>query len=181
MKSALPSSRRQLGFTLIESLIGLAVTGVVVGAVLPNFGTAVERRHLEGAAAQLETDILYTRSQAVAVNESLRMRFQQSASGSCYVVHSGPANACECQGDGSATCTASGQTYRSVGFAPGSAVQLQANVNAILFSPNLGTSTPTGTLRLTGREARSVHLVVNLMGRVRACSPGAAVNGYPAC
>lgn len=181
MKSARPASRRQLGFTLIESLIGLTVTGVVVGAVLPSFGTTLERRHLEGAAAQLETDILYTRSQAVAVNESLRMRFQQAAAGSCYVVHSGPANACECQADGSATCSAGGQTYRSVGFAPGGAVQLQANVGAILFSPNLGTSTPTGTLKLTGREARSVHLVVNLMGRVRACSPAAAVSGYPAC
>ena len=49
MKSARPHSRRQLGFTLIESLIGLVVTGVVVGAVLPSFGSVVERRHLEGA------------------------------------------------------------------------------------------------------------------------------------
>ena len=176
-----PTIRRQAGFTLIESLIGLAVVGVIVGSVLPNFGAALERRHLEGAAAQLETDILYTRSQAVATNEALRMRFQQGGSGSCYVVHSGPANACECQADGSATCSAAGQTYRSVGFAPTGAVQLRANVNAILFSPNLGTSTPTGTLRLSGRQDRAVHLVVNLMGRVRACSPGAAINGYPAC
>ncbi len=146
MKSARPAGRHQLGFTLIESLIGLAVTGVVLGTVLPSFGTALERRHLEGAAAQLETDILYTRSQAVALNEPLRMRFVQGAAGSCYVVHSGPAEACECQADGSTTCTGGGQTFRSVGFAPGGSVQLQANINAILFSPNLGTSTPTGMI-----------------------------------
>jgi hypothetical protein len=81
----------------------------------------VERRHLEGAAAQLETDILYTRSQAVAVNEPLRMRFQQHATGSCYVVHNGPAKACELPGRWQRQLHGSdGQSYRSVGFAPGS-------------------------------------------------------------
>jgi type IV fimbrial biogenesis protein FimT len=28
---------------------------------------------------------------------------------------------------------------------------------------------------------RAVHLVVNLMGRVRSCSPGNTVPGYRAC
>lgn len=181
MKKPTFNSRRQAGLTLIESLMALAVVGVVLGSVLPAFGTALERRHLEGAAAQLETDILYTRSQAVATNESLRMRFQQHAAGSCYVVHTGPAQACGCLPDGSVACGNGGRSFRSVGFAPTGAVQIHANVNGILFNPNLGTSTPTGTLKLTGREARAVHLVVNLMGRVRACSPGAAVRGYPAC
>ncbi len=181
MKTPYSNSRRQAGLTLIESLMALAVVGVVLGSVLPAFGTALERRHLEGAAAQLETDILYTRSQAVAANESLRMRFQQHAGGSCYVVHSGPDLACGCLPDGSASCVGDGRSFRSVGFAAGGGVQLQSNVGAILFSPNLGTSTPTGTLRLVGRETRAVHLVVNLMGRVRACSPGAALIGYPAC
>lgn len=182
MKSlAANSRRRQAGLTLIESLMALTVVGVALGSVLPAFGTALERRHLEGAAAQLETDILFTRSQAVASNESLRLRFQQGSAGSCYLVHSGPANACTCQADGSATCSGEARSFRSVGFAQAGAVQVQANVQGILFSPNLGTSTPTGTLKLTGREARAIHLVVNLMGRVRACSPGAAVNGYPAC
>lgn len=173
--------RPQTGLTLIESLMALAIVGVVLGSVLPGFATALERRHLEGAAAQLETDILFTRSQAVAANEALRLRFQQDSAGSCYVVHSGPAQACTCQADGSATCSGQAQSFRSVGFAQAGAVQVQSNVTSILFSPSLGTSTPTGTLKLTGREARAIHLVVNLMGRVRTCSPGAAVNGYPAC
>ena len=181
MNARTSRNRGQAGLTLIESLMAMAVVGVVVGTVLPAFGTALERRHLEGAAAQLKTDILFTRSQAVAANEVLRMHFQQDAAGSCYVVHSGPANACDCQADGSAVCAGGSRTLRSVGFAKAGAVQLEANVKGILFSPNLGTSTPTGTLKLTGREARSVQLVVNLMGRVRACSPGAAVIGYPAC
>jgi type IV fimbrial biogenesis protein FimT len=181
MKVRTVKSRHQAGLTLIESLMALAVVGVLLGSVLPAFGTALERRHLEGAAAQLKTDIQYTRSQAVAANEPLRMRFQQHATGSCYVVHNGPAQACSCLPDGSASCGSDGQSYRSVGFAREGSVQLQSNVNTILFSPHLGTITPAGTLRLTGREARTVQVVVNLMGRVRTCSPGASVTGYAAC
>lgn len=181
MSTRTSRSRSQSGLSLLEALITLAVAGVAVGSVLPDFGTLLERRQLEGAAAQLETDIFFARSQAVAAHVPLRMRFQQPAGGSCYVVHAGPANACSCQVDGRATCNGSGHAFRSVGFDADTGVQLQANVGAIQFSPNLGTSTPTGTIRLTGREARSVHLVVNLMGRVRACSPHAEIKGYPAC
>jgi type IV fimbrial biogenesis protein FimT len=43
-----------------------------------------------------------------------------------------------------------------------------------------GTSTPTGTLRLVGGRGRAVHHVVNVMGRVRSCTP-AGVPGWRAC
>jgi type IV fimbrial biogenesis protein FimT len=54
-------------------------------------------------------------------------------------------------------------------------------VPSILFDSAKGTSTPTGTLRLMGKDQRAVHLVVNIMGRVRSCSPDSAVPGYKAC
>jgi len=62
-----------------------------------------------------------------------------------------------------------------------SAVQLRSNVPSIVFDSAKGTSTPTGTLRLVSADERAVHLVVNIMGRVRSCSPRAAVPGYKAC
>jgi len=60
-------------------------------------------------------------------------------------------------------------------------VGLQANMGSIVFDPLHGTGTPTGTLRLTGRDGRAIHHVVNVMGRVRSCSPAGAVPGYRAC
>jgi len=171
----------QAGLTMIELLMALAVTAVALGATLPSAGLAIEKRHLDGAAAQLETDLMYTRSLAVASDRNLRMRFQESAGGSCYVVHTGDAAACSCLPDGSSLCTAGAQSLRSVGFEPGARVQLKSNVPQILFNPTLGTSTPTGTLRLLGSETRAVHLVVNLMGRTRACSPAGEVAGYRPC
>ncbi len=173
--------RAQAGLSLVECLMTLCVACVAVGAVIPSFSLALEGRHLEGAAAQLETDIMHTRSLAVAADRSLRMRFQQDAAGSCYVVHSGPANACRCGDDGSAICSSEGQALRSVRYTADQRVELASNVTSILFSPTLGTSTPTGTLRFTGREGRALHVVVNITGRVRTCSPGATLAGYPAC
>jgi type IV fimbrial biogenesis protein FimT len=54
-------------------------------------------------------------------------------------------------------------------------------VASMRFDPLHGTSTPTGTLRVVGANERAIHHVVNIMGRVRSCSPQAAVRGYAAC
>ena len=50
-----------------------------------------------------------------------------------------------------------------------------------LFDPLHGTSTPTGTLRLVDAGGRAVHHVVNVMGRVRSCSPPARAPAMRAC
>ena len=182
-RSALPpvtTARRQRGVTLLESLVAVSVTAVTLGTALPSFEQARERRHLEGAAAQLETDIMYTRSLAVARNQGVRMGFEATPAGTCYVIHTGAANACGCNAAGVAVCDADAQPLRTVHFPASGMVGLRANVRSILFDPRLGTSTPTGTLRVVGRSNAAIHQVVNIMGRVRSCSP-TGVNGYPSC
>ena len=173
--------RRQTGLTLIECLIGVSIIGMAAGAVVPSFGRMTEKRHLEGAAAQLETDLQFSRSMAVTLDEPLRLRVQQDAGGSCYVVYRGSANSCSCTSGSAPVCSAPEALVRGVRLPVPAGVQVQANVSSMLFSPLQGTVTPTGTLRLTGREGRSLHVVVNLMGRARTCSPGGAVSGYPTC
>lgn len=171
----------QKGFTLTECLIVLAVTAVSLGAALPSFEQALNKRRLEGAAAQLETDIAFTRSLAVAYGRSVRMKFQNNASGSCYVVHTGSANECSCDAVGHAVCVGTGQAIRSVFFAASEPVSLRSNVTSILFDPTHGTSTPTGTLRVLGRSNSAIHQIVNIMGRVRSCAPAPGLAGYPLC
>ena len=174
-------ARQQAGVSLVESLIVMAIAAVTLGALVPSFGTARERRHLEGAAAQFETDIHFVRSLAVAHNRTLRMNFAADAAGSCYVVHTGSADDCVCSGDGTVSCADPVQTYRAVHYDSASPVQLRANVRSILFDPHQGTSSPTGTLRVTGRSGAAIHAVVSLMGRVRNCAPAPGVPGLPTC
>ena len=173
--------RSQKGFTLTECLMALAVTATSMGAGLPGFEQALETRRLEGAAAQLETDIAFTRSLAVAQSHSVRMKFQNDANGSCYVVHTGSANDCRCTGEGQSVCIGAGQAIRTVYFAANGPVVLRSNVPSILFDPTHGTSTPTGTLRVVGRSNKAIHQIVNIMGRVRSCAPAPGLAGYPRC
>jgi type IV fimbrial biogenesis protein FimT len=176
-----PRARRQSGVTLIEAAITTTVLSVVVGLAVPSLQQARERRHLEGVAAQLETDLQYTRSLAVARNEGTRIGFVQSPQSTCYVIHTGAAGACSCSADGFAVCGAGAQALRTVYLDAAMPVRVQSNASSMLFDPVKGTVTPTGTLRVLASDGTAIHHVVNVMGRVRSCSPAPVLPGYRAC
>jgi type IV fimbrial biogenesis protein FimT len=179
----LPMSARraQAGISLLETMVVSSVAAVLTGLAAPSFEQAAQRRHLEGAAAQLETDIHHARSMAVARNVSLRISFESNAQGSCYVVHTGTANQCSCAADGSALCQGDAVAERAVRFAAQTPVKLKSNVRSVLFDPTKGTSSPTATVQLQARNGVAIHQVVNIMGRVRSCSPAPALSGYRQC
>ena len=174
-------ARRQRGLSLVEALIAVAITAIATGATLPGFQQALEQRRLEGAAAQLHTDLQLARSEAVARNHTLRISFGSAGNGSCYVVHTGTAGSCGCDASGAPVCAPTAEALRSVHFASFGGVRLQSNVGSMVLDHAKGTVTPTGTLRLLGAEGRAVHVVVNIMGRARKCSPGGAVPGFAVC
>jgi type IV fimbrial biogenesis protein FimT len=171
----------QAGLSFIEVLAALAVLSIALGAALPKLGKALERRHLEGASAQLSTDLRLARSLAVARRTGVRLSVQAAQGGSCYVLHTGAAGECSCTDAGTASCTGQGSALRTVGFPAGHTVQVAANSASMLFHPDRGTVTPTGTVQLQGSGGASIQLVVNVMGRVRTCSPKSTVAGLPAC
>lgn len=176
-----PRRPSQRGLTLVECLMSLAVAAVSVGAVAPGFQQMQERRHLEGAAAQLATDIRHARSAAVARRAPVRLSAQLSAGSSCYIVHTGSAGDCRCSGEGTAVCTSGAEALRTVSFEAGRRLRLSSTSASMLFDPDRGTVTPTGTLHLQTPDGAAIRQVVNIMGRVRACSPGGSMPGYPAC
>ena len=179
MKTTTLSAQR--GITLIEACIVLAVTAIVAGSAAPGMQKLIDARRLDGAATQLATDIQFIRTEAVARNEALRLSWHAAPAGSCYVVHTGNANQCSCAAAGPAQCSGGAREVKTVTIAAAERVGLQANVASVLFDPLHGTSTPAGTWRVTGTGGRAVHHVINVMGRVRSCSPQAAVPGNRAC
>lgn len=170
---------RQAGLSLIECAIVTTVVALALGAALPSFQEARQRRQLEGTAAQLETDLQLARAAAVARNEGVRVAVSSDGGSSCYLLHTGPSGACRCDVDGPPQCKPGAEALRSVRFEPGAPVQLRSNSRSMLFDPVKGTVTPTGTLKL--QAGGTVHLVVNVMGRIRSCTPDAALPGLPRC
>ncbi len=173
--------RRALGLSLVDVVVATAVTSVALGVTLPDLGQTLARRHLEGQAAQLATDLRLARSLAVSQGVSVRLRVQQLADGACYVLHDGAAGACSCSTDGQAQCQPGTLAWRSAGFPATGRVQLAGNVSQMVFSGLHGTTSPGGTLRLTLADGSAIHHVVGIVGRVRSCSPGARVPGLAAC
>ncbi len=167
----------QHGLTLVEACVVVAIVAVAATTATPNLQRFVEQRRLDGAATQLAASLQLARSESIARNRVVRIG-RDEANG-CYVLHTGPAGSCHCASDGSATCDAGSALVGSVGAASG--IAIQGNVASMAFDPLHGTATPAGTWRVTARDGRAVHHVVNVMGRVRSCSPDAAVPGYRAC
>ena len=172
--------RRQHGLTLLELAIVVAITAIVAAAA-PSFTALIDARRLDSAATRLVADIQLARSEAIARNQALRLSLFTGTGASCWIVHSGAPADCRCSDDAGAVCGAGARTVRGVVLANNERVSVAGNVASIVFDPLHGTSTPTGTLRLVGARGSAVHHVVNVVGRVRSCSPDGAVPGYSPC
>jgi type IV fimbrial biogenesis protein FimT len=181
MKHSTRPTRCQHGVTLVEACTVVAVLAILASTAAPNLQGLIDSRRLDGAATQLATDIQFVRTEAVARNLPVRLSFHATAEGSCYVVHTGNADQCDCNAPGPAACTGDARQIKTVMLTAADRVSLQTNTASVLFDPLHGTSTPTGTLRLVGQQGRAVHHIVNVMGRVRSCSPQGAMPGYRAC
>lgn len=173
--------KQQRGVTLVEACIVMAVLAIITTSAAPNMQGFIDARRLDGTAAQLATDVQYVRSEAVARNQPVRLSFYASAEATCYVIHTGLSAQCTCPVVGPAQCSGDANQIKTVSMASADRVSVQANVSSVLFDPLHGTSTPTGTLRVVGTQGRAVHHVINVMGRVRSCSPTNTMPGYRAC
>jgi type IV fimbrial biogenesis protein FimT len=170
--------RDQRGITLVEVVAVAAIVSILVGLSVPSFEGMRQVRLLEARSDELLTDLRYVRSEAIARNETVWMRFASAMDGTCYVIHIG-SGACSCSPVGT-TCTADAQELKSVVLPAENKVGLTSNVGAMAFAPTYGTTTPTGTLTLSDRSGHSLRHVISILGRARRCAIG-GLNGFPAC
>jgi type IV fimbrial biogenesis protein FimT len=168
------------GVTLVETLCVVSIIATSVGLAAPGFSGWRDQQALMGAAAELETDIQYARSQAVAMNTVVRLSVSTANGGSCYVVHTGPEDSCSCNAHDGAICTGSASVWREVTLPATGPVKLISRNVSIAFDPEHGTVTPATTFKLQASTGKTLHQVVNIMGRVRSCSPDNAP-GVKAC
>jgi type IV fimbrial biogenesis protein FimT len=170
------------GLSLIETMCSLAIMAILIGGALPMFHDLHASQALQATAALLETDIQFAKSQASTSGRPVRLSVQAVQGGtSCYVVHTGAANACRCQGGGKAVCDAGATLLRLSEQSGPSGIALAPLQRSILFDAGKGTVTPTATFKVTDRDGRTIHQVVNIMGRVRSCTPNPGFAGLRTC
>jgi len=171
---------RQNGFSLIEAMVVVAVTAVVATTAVPSLIAFIDGRRLDAAATALAADVQFVRTEAVARNHPVRISFHADGRNSCWVVHTGLPADCRCGDAAPAVCGGGAIEIKTFVLGAADRVSVRANVASIAFDPLHGTSTPTGTIRLVDGGGRAVHHVVNVMGRVRSCTP-AGMPGWRAC
>lgn len=169
----------QRGLTLIEVAVVVAIVATAATAAAPGLGRLIDHHRLEAGASQLAADLQLARNESIARNRVVRVSWQAAAN--CYVVHTGAADQCTCAADGSGRCSAGATLLRSAGWAAADRFAVQSNSPSIAFDPQHGTATPSATWRVVASDGRAIHHIVNVMGRVRSCSPLASVPGYRAC
>lgn len=166
------------GFTLVELVVTLAIAATLTTLAWPAMQSLVDRQRLRAASERLAGHLQLARSEAIARNETVHLSVLPAhPNGRCYVLHTGAAAQCSCAGG----CTAPHTALQTVALPTRERVQLEAPAGSLHFDPHLGTCTPTATFKLVAPDGTAIHQVVNLVGRVRSCSPDAKVPGHAAC
>ncbi|MBW2558492.1 MAG: GspH/FimT family pseudopilin [Deltaproteobacteria bacterium] len=68
-------TQKKTGFTLIEMMIVIAVIAILSGIAAPNLQSYMAQRRLNGAARQVMTDLMAARSNAVSLNQKVKVSF----------------------------------------------------------------------------------------------------------
>ena len=176
MQVAAQGSTVVRGVTLIEACIVLAILAVLAGTALPSFNETLKKRKFDGVAAEITTEVNFARGVAVSQARGTWLSYSRIPGGSCAIVHVGAKTDCTCASDGQPVC-APGSEALKVTLHP-IAVSVAAPIR---FDPINGTVTPTATIRVELNAGQELHHRVNIMGRVRSCSPAGLVKGYPTC
>ncbi len=170
------------GFSMVELLCCVSIAAVVLGSAVPPLVDLGRSQRLRSAAAELQTDIHFARTASMQRSQPVRLSWQAMPDGgACYVVHSGDAGQCSCGAEPSAVCRDGAQALRTVVLPPRDAISFGAATRSVLFDSRRGTVTPTATFKLADGGGRALHLVVNIMGRVRGCSPDGKLVGVKRC
>jgi type IV fimbrial biogenesis protein FimT len=167
----LHTSKHQRGTSVVEFSVAAAITAIVTGLVAPEFDHMLARHRVEGVAGQIETEMQYARSAAVALNRTVHMAFSDEDGATCYVIHTGHRGDCACIEPGRPVCLAGAEALSTQRFERNAPLRVTANVRSMAFDADWGTVTPTATLTVQNARGESVRLIVNIMGRIRSCSP----------
>ncbi len=71
------------GFTVLDIIAGLALSGLLVSIAAPSASSLLERYQVRGATSQVSFELVRARMQAIAQNRSIRISFGE---GGGYVV-----------------------------------------------------------------------------------------------
>ncbi|GHD63489.1 GspH/FimT family pseudopilin [Jeongeupia chitinilytica] len=168
---------REIGLSLIELMIVVALLGIVLSIAAPNLAGFIQSKRLGSAAENLAGDLQYARSEAIKRNLSTYVIFRRSTNNWCYGVST--SNACDCSTSPATSCdlkTVQGSDYRNVALAA-------AITNGTSVSFDRVRGMPSGALSVELGNGPTLRTTINAIGRGQVCAPDSShpVAGYKPC
>lgn len=206
MKNRLRLRGDQLGFTLLELIIAMAILAILVVVAMPNMSFFGANQRLRNLAEQLHGHLQQSRGESIARNTDVFVNFAvdgsttwqygySSVNSSCSLAATTPTTANACivvidDGDG-VFDTGNGLTDTGdlvlTRFSSEDFRDVQMNIASfssgdtqIVFDPIRGTST-SGQINLVASNGNQLSVRVNLLGRVEICTPDDSIQGYKDC
>jgi type IV fimbrial biogenesis protein FimT len=169
--------RRQVGFTLIELVVVIAIAAILLVVVVPSFSTFFAGKRVEGVATELGTDLQFARSEAVSRKTPVRMTFIGDR---CYVIHREALAVSTCI---STDPDGLNQVLKSVALDASSTASFVSVPAFIAFEPVRGTATTAGAITVGSSVGNAqLQASVSAVGRMQLCVPtGYSVPGYKSC
>jgi type IV fimbrial biogenesis protein FimT len=117
------------GFTLIELMVVIAVTAILLTLAAPSMYDFIVTQRLKAIHAQINTDLQWARSEALARGVPVHVTFSQANGDSCYLIYTGPAKACTCPITQTCKALPGVNELRSVQVPDGGKVLIEATAN----------------------------------------------------
>lgn len=168
-------------------MLTIAMLAVLVTLGAPTMHAMLDRNRLKSAAQALAEDLQWTRSEAVRRNRHLFVAFDSEAW--CYGI--AEREGCDCRlrdpsaeracglsvGDETTLKRISGADFPGIRV---KGTSFPGTPPGTRFEPRRATAR-AGSLTFASDGGAQLRVVVSLLGRVRLCSPGGTVAGFPTC
>jgi len=174
-------SINQLGFTIVELMISIALLGIVLTLALPGYRAFVQNNYIRTAAESIQSGLQLARAEAVGRNTQIQ--FELGDNSAWTIGCATP----------SANCPAEIQS-RSAGDGSSSSVVVAttpADATKVIFN-NLGATVPAADSLtqvdididptvLPAEDSRELRVTIGIGGNTRMCDPSLDVTDARAC
>jgi len=155
-----PSTGKQKGFTLVETMVVILVLGVLAAIAAPSFISMIDKQRITKAAEAIVSDLRWARGESIRRGKEIRITYTTGANWS-YTV----------------TILPSGTAIKTVSSADFPAVTLSSTTftSGITFDPVRGTAV-AGNIVLASKN-HNATITLSTLGRARICG----LEGYSPC